>query len=566
MKQKKNQAVKHSKNREQSALNTLIFLLPFAFGLYYEFAAYLAGAVIALFLAVQIVRNKRLYYAKQVGFICLTASYLFYLVTALYAVDRGMALAGFFKVLPVMLFLLLLLQFKKETVQESLKVIPYSGMAMLALSAVTWFIPPLTDYFYNNGRLGGFFQYSNTFALYLLLGMIILGNQEKKTRATGAKMLALFAGILLTGSRTIFVFCLLNLIVIFIRDRSVRKPMLITSGIVLAVVLAAVAITGSFENIGRFMTISLQESTFVGRLLYDKDGLQLLLKHPFGLGYYGYYCLQPSIQTGVYTVRFIHNDWLQFALDAGILGAVLNLAGLLMGVRRSSFVQKQLFATIVVSSLLDFNLQFMVMPMMLMLTLDFEPVMAVKRPGAQKAGVAALGLLGMGLIYFAASFGAAYFDAYETAAAIYPGNTEAKITALQLAEDKDTVNRLANEIIGQNKNIALAYDAKAMVSLSQGDYDSMIAFKKKAIENKKYDIEEYETYLQMLSSAITAENNAGNRSKVNAYADEAYAVPAMLNKVKAETDPLAYQINDKPELELSEVSQAYIIRLQEVLK
>ena len=565
MKQKKNQAAKHSENREKSALNTLIFLLPFVFGLYYEFAAYLAGAVIALFLAVQIVRNKRLYYAKQAGFICLTASYLFYLVTALYAVDRGMALAGFFKVLPVVLFLLLLLQFKKETVQESLRVIPYSGMAMLVLSAVTWFIPPLTDYFYNNGRLGGFFQYSNTFALYLLLGMIILGNQEKKTRATGAKMLALFAGILLTGSRTIFVFCLLNLIVIFIRDRSVRKPMLITSGIVLAMVLAAVAITGSFENIGRFMTISLQESTFVGRLLYDKDGLQLLLRHPFGLGYYGYYYLQPSIQTGVYTVRFIHNDWLQFALDAGILGASLHLVGLFMGVRRSSFVKKQLFATIVASSLLDFNLQFMVMPMMLMLTLDFEPV-PVRSSPVQKASAAALGLLGMGLIYFAASFGAAYFDAYETAAAIYPGNTEAKITALQLAEDRDTVNRLANEIIGQNKNIALAYDAKAAVSLSQGDYDSMIAFKKKAIENKKYDIEEYETYLQMLSSAITAENNAGNRSKVNAYAGEVYAVPEMLGKVKAETDPLAYQINDKPELELSEVSQAYIIRLQEVLK
>lgn len=565
MKQKKNQAAKHSKSREESPLKILIFLLPFAFGLYYEFAAYLAGAVIALFLLVRIVQNRRLYYARQAGFVCLTVSYLFYLITALFAVDRGMALAGFFKVLPVVLFLFLLLQFERETVRESLKVIPYSGLTMLVLSAITWFIPPLTDYFYNNGRLGGFFQYSNTFALYLLLGMIILGNLEKKTRATGVKMLALFAGVLLTGSRTIFVFCLLNLIVIFIRDRSVRKPMLITSGIVLAVVLAAVAITGSFDNIGRFMTISLQESTFVGRLLYDKDGLQLLLKHPFGLGYYGYYYLQPSIQTGVYTVRFIHNDWLQFALDAGILGAVLNLAGLLMGVRRSSFVQKQLFATIVVSSLLDFNLQFMVMPMMLMLTLDFEPV-PVRSSPVQKASAGALGLLGMGLIYFAASFGAAYFDAYETAAAIYPGNTEAKITALQLAEDRDTVNRLANEIIGQNKNIALAYDAKATVSLSQGDYDSMIAFKKKAIENKKYDIEEYEIYLQMLSSAITAENNAGNRSKVNAYADEVYAVPAMLNKVKAETDPLAYQINDKPELELSEVSQAYIIRLQEVLK
>ncbi len=544
----------------------LFFVLPFAFGLYYEFTAYIAGMMIALFLIYTVFKNKRLRYAKQAGAFCLAGSYLFYLITVLFSVDKGMALAGFFKALPILLFLMLLFQLEKNIVEDGLHVIPYAGLIMLILSSVSWLIPSLKDYFYNNDRLGGFFQYSNTFALYLLAGIIILGNMKKKTKLTGIMMLILFVGVLLTGSRTIFIFCLLNFLCIFIREKAVRKPMLISVGIVLIVVITVVGLTGYIENFGRFLTINLQESTFVGRLLYDKDGLKLLWNHPMGLGYYGYYYLQPSMQTGVYTVRFIHNDWLQLALDAGVIGAALHFVGLLAGIRKANFMQKQLFVTLVASSFLDFNLQFIIMPMLLMMTLNYESIVEIKKAGIQNVAVVTFGILILSWGYMAIAFGLAYFDRFEAAVSLYPGNTEAQITLLQLSEDKESVNQRANQIIRQNKHIALAYDAKAMVSLSEGDYDKMIIFKKKSIENKKYDISVYEDYLKMLSQAITAENNAGNRNKVETYANEIYAVPEMLQKVKDGTDPLAYKINDKPELELSEVSKEYIKRLQEVLK
>lgn len=566
MKQNRKKIIRIQTSVEIRLFKLLLFILPFAFGLYYEFTAYIAGMMIAFFLIYTVFKNKRLRYAKQAGAFCLAGSYLFYLITVLFSVDKGLALAGFFKVLPILLFLVLLFQLEKGTVEIGLHVIPYTGLVMLILSAASWLIPPLTGYFYNNDRLGGFFQYSNTFALYLLAGIIILGNIKKKTKATGAMMLVLFAGILLTGSRTIFIFCLLNFSCVFIREKAIRKPMIISAGMILIVVATVVGLTGSIENIGRFLTINLQESTFIGRLLYDKDGLRLLGSHPMGLGYYGYYYLQPSVQTGVYTVRFIHNDWLQFALDAGVMGAVLHFVGLFAGIRKANFMQKQLFVTLVASSFLDFNFQFIIMSMLLMMTLNYESIVEIKKASIQNVAVVTFGILILAWGYMAIAFGLAYFDCFEAAARLYPGNTEARITLLQLSEDKESVNQRANQIIHQNKHIALAYDAKAMVSLSEGDYDKMIAFKKKSIENKKYDISVYEDYIQMLSQAITAENNASNRNKVEAYANEVFAVPEMLQKVKDSTDPLAYKINDKPELELSEVSQEYIKRLREVLK
>ncbi|MEG0379732.1 MAG: O-antigen ligase family protein, partial [Eubacterium sp.] len=346
-------------------------------------------------------------------------------------------------------------------------------------------------------------------------------------------------GILLTGSRTVFVLCAFNFIYLFIKNKKMRKPMFIMGMLLLIFVFLIFGISGSFDNMGRFLTINLQESTFVGRLLYDKDGLRLLLQHPMGLGYLGAYYLQPSFQTGVYTVRFLHNDWLQFAVDAGIIGALLHFAGLFSGIKKSDTVQKQLFITLFIGSLFDFNMQFMIMPMVLMMTLSFDKRCEVKKPVKRSAISTLLKLGCLGFIYFMVAFGSVYFDHYTLATKMYVGNTEAKITLLQLAENKEALNQSANAVISQNKHIALAYDAKAMISQADHHYDSMLFFKEKAIENKKYDIKEYESYLQMLSTAIEAENAVGNRVKVEEYATKVFEIPEMLKKVEAQTDPLA---------------------------
>lgn len=46
--------------------------------------------------------------------------------------------------------------------------------------------------------------------------------------------------------------------------------------------------TGNMQSIGRYLTISLSSSTFLGGLLYVKDAVIPILTNPLGLGYQGY--------------------------------------------------------------------------------------------------------------------------------------------------------------------------------------------------------------------------------------------------------------------------------------
>lgn len=121
------------------------------------------------------------------------------------------------------------------------------------------------------------------------------------------------------------------------------------------------AITGNQDTIGRFLTISLESSTLMGRLLYYRDVLPVILKHPFGLGYMGYYYAQGGFQTGVYATKFVHNELLQFAVDVGWIPTLLFAFALLRRLlaRKTPAMQRMLLFAICAHSMLDFDLQFL---------------------------------------------------------------------------------------------------------------------------------------------------------------------------------------------------------------
>lgn len=89
------------------------------------------------------------------------------------------------------------------------------------------------------------------------------------------------------------------------------------------------------------------------------DALPVLLKHPFGMGYLGYYYIQNEIQTGVYTVRYIHNDWLQIGLDIGWIPLVLyGVAAVKTWIGKSvSIRNKMILAVLFLHGLFDFDAQ-----------------------------------------------------------------------------------------------------------------------------------------------------------------------------------------------------------------
>ena len=114
------------------------------------------------------------------------------------------------------------------------------------------------------------------------------------------------------------------------------------------------------QNIGRIFTVFRYSSTWKGRILYDLDALKMIAKYPFGMGYHGYAYVQGRMQTGVYKTLFVHNDWLQAALDLGILPAVLFAAVMLRQLLKGSqsSMQKQILLLIMLHMLVDFDLQF----------------------------------------------------------------------------------------------------------------------------------------------------------------------------------------------------------------
>lgn len=146
-----------------------------------------------------------------------------------------------------------------------------------------------------------------------------------------------------------------------------------------------------------------------------------------------------------------------------------------------------------------------------------------------------------------------------------PFHTEIKIYALSQAQSEDAIEYWSDAILAQNKTIALAYEGKAAVAASHNEYDQMSANMEKMLLNSPYDITKYQEYLQALEKAMNFYNARGDLESLEKYARIALDIPDRLNEVKQKTSKLAYQIDDKPNLELTENEQLYLLNLEEVV-
>ena len=151
-------------------IQIFLSIFPFLFGGFYEFTVYFAQIFLLAILLIKLLKQKKTKIYINISSISILLISLGYLVSLFYAIDKGMAFLGFLKFTVPLTFLCLLMQYKKQHIRKMLEVIPISGIVMIILSLLFRYIPFLPDAFYlPNGRMGGFFQYSNTFALYLLI-------------------------------------------------------------------------------------------------------------------------------------------------------------------------------------------------------------------------------------------------------------------------------------------------------------------------------------------------------------------------------------------------------------
>lgn len=528
--------------------------VPFLFGIYYEWGS---GIICLILLGI-------LWHCFRCrGEITLPVNFLFlsaviipvmYGISSIWAVDSGMALFGMAKFLPLPLFVLAVSQLEQKEKAELLDYIPLSGGMMVLLSAVLGMIPVIDQYFVVNSRLAGFFQYPNTFALYLLIGIIILISGEKWAKGSIAYLVVLIGGVLLSGSRTGFILLVFTTIcyLLLLRGKRIRRGL---GGAAVSVVLFAglyVWITGDTESVGRYLTTSLSSSTFLGRLLYFKDALPVILTHPFGLGYMGYYFTQGSFQTGVYSIVNIHNELIQLLLDIGWIPTGIFLWAVIRGFIKNRSRNRMIIAVIMLHSMMDFNLQFISIFFILLAVLDVPEEKDRNRISGKKILLLGFALIEGVSIWLGADSALYYLKMYPQAVSLYPGNTNAWMQMLMETESTTEMEELADRILALNPENALANNAKARAAYSEGNFGAVIEYKEKALAYYRYNLTEYLDYFNMLYVGYQLYMQSGDPGSAEICAEKMREIPERLEEVEKETDPLAYRINDKPELELPE--------------
>ena len=184
----------------------------------------------------------------------------------------------------------------------------------------------------NGNRLQSFLQYANTTALFMGIGALFsLDRYRTSKKITDLVFSVLFVvALLLTESRTTFV--LFGVILtVYVFTFLGRKAKLIFAGGAVAVLVLLVAVGG------RIIRLSLFEPTLIERVITFQDALRIVFMKTFGLGLGvgDWQFMQFIYQSAPYQVRYVHNFFLQVALDGGLLALLLVIVLMVFNLKRA---------------------------------------------------------------------------------------------------------------------------------------------------------------------------------------------------------------------------------------
>lgn len=168
-----------------------------------EYVGCVLSAIISVLLIVKIAQNRNLVVNINITSLSIAVITLLYLISCFYAIDSGMAFVGFLKFLPVLLYMLLLMQ-DKGIKEHLIALLPYVALALGVLSLVLVFIPATRDYlrFPTDWRD---FSVSKYLCTVLLVGELTALSKEKLKPIDIISALLLIILLLFTGSRAVFI-------------------------------------------------------------------------------------------------------------------------------------------------------------------------------------------------------------------------------------------------------------------------------------------------------------------------------------------------------------------------
>ena len=544
----------------------LIFVLPFAMGGFYSFLCFPISVFLLICLLRSIHQQKRLFINVGSCAIALALMFISAVLSPLWAVDKCTAVFGILRVLPIFLFYLNMMQDKACSGTVLLRYVPASAVLMTLLSVLMAQIPACQESVLVAGRLAGFFGYPNTFSLFLLLAFLLTAMQRK-----GALRLiycgVLSIGIAMSGSRTTFVlFAAFFAALILWKGRADKKGYLTILAAVVCCTLLTYFLSHLSEGNGtaRLLTISPKSGTFLGRLLYAKDGIVQSLYHPLGMGYGGFRAAQGSFQTAYYTVSFVHNSLLQLFLDYGWIPAGLFLYAVLSAVfsKKTEGNIRILILAVLCHGLLDFDGEFLSIWFLL---LPLLPQRGKKTLVIHKTYIIAIALCLCVCVSAWLSAGDLLHivGADELCLSIVPFHTAALEHRLTEISQPEELESTADQILKLNRYSSIAHSARANAALAKGDVLKMITEKEQAISCARYSLEEYTDYFDKLYAVMYQYYTAGDIGSAEVCRQKLLGIPQMLSETQASTSAVADFLGDQPDLTLPQEYLAAVSSLQE---
>jgi O-antigen ligase len=369
-------------------------------------------------------------------------------------------------------------------------------------------------------RLQSTIQYANTTALLMLIGSLyaIRAFLEKRQLRYVVCGVIFIAVLVLSGSRTTFVIAV-GIWLVYAFIMAGRRGKLMTA---LAAAATAAAIAGltMIPSI-RLFRISLLEPTLVERWITYADALSMLKDKPFlGIGIGNWQTEQFIYQSAPYSVKYIHNYYLQLFLDGGLLAPVLFAAALVPALVRgikSRSVHAVILLAVMLHTLLDFDLIFAAVGMAAMYSLsqisDAGIALAVGK--RRFAAIAPLALI---LALWSSEMlsrdadtrlqrGAldAAMREYKLALAIDPLNGGLYYQMAQSTRDSALTEELIRKALAKNNPADIDSTAiMARICTVNGDYNEAVDLCEELLQKRRFSTEYQELYHDVLARAVSS--------------------------------------------------------------
>lgn len=520
-----------------------------------------------IYICFSIKRREILYLEKKQSIFWVGMILFGGILSVFVGIDRGESIYGLIRLVSFLAMRTAVQQIEDSKRYFLLKMIPLLGL--LLMTGCLFHDFSLFDGWVSvAGRLNGSFQYSNTMALFLLIGIISAEHLWGKGKKTVQLILA--AGILGTGSRTAFVLLCGYLIYAFFRYKGKNRYVLLIFLSITGLIWIITVLGGNLYGISRFLRLSFHASTFQGRLLYWEDAISILSKHPFGTGYMGYFYLQQAEQTGVYSVRFVHNEWIQWILDYGILagiGLVMYLIGQCEP-KRMPILNRELLILIGVYSFFDFHLQFFAIVFIIALLIpggnDIQRYGRGEKRMFEKMRLQAG--LGISLVLCVSNVLGEYyanFENYGMAVKWNPISAQYKQEYLLQSQSLESAAAYADKLLEENRYLYAAYLIKSNAAAQNGQIDAFIENRKRVLRLRKYKVEEYEDYFEILFRWYAKAYQEKNIGEMRICLEAMKEIQELMTEAKKSISLRAYRIQEKPNLFLKKEYAELLERLEE---